>query len=37
MLQEKAAGPKIWVSINETIYIEQRFVACFVFWNYRSY
>ena len=31
MLQEKDAGQKIWVSVDETTDIEQRFVACFIF------
>lgn len=30
-LREKAAGMKLWVSIDETTDVEQRFIACFVF------
>lgn len=30
-LQRKAAGKKLWVSLDETTDAEQRYVACFVF------
>ena len=31
ILQKKATGAKLWVSIDETTDVEQRYVACYVF------